>query len=122
MLHVIALVDTAPHRASQNNLVDWHHIRARRDSLACARLAHLLHFNKTSLRFQPPLWRVVAPPLSRLPSKMDTSYLAQQVNTIIGQLHGLFDEIGVPNHDREIREAEVCLTTPTMSLHPYSTH
>lgn len=39
---------------------------------------------------------------------MDTSYLAQQVNTIIGQLHGLFDEIGVPNHDRETRESEVC--------------
>lgn len=38
---------------------------------------------------------------------MDTSYLAQQVNTIIGQLHGLFDEIGVPNHERESREAEV---------------
>lgn len=39
---------------------------------------------------------------------MDTSYLSQQVNTIIGQLHGLFDEIGVPGHDRESREAEVC--------------
>jgi len=38
---------------------------------------------------------------------MDTSYLAQQVNTIIGQLHGLFDEIGVSNHDRESREAEL---------------
>jgi protein regulator of cytokinesis 1 len=38
---------------------------------------------------------------------MDTSYLAQQVNTIIGQLHSLFDEIGVPNHDRETRESEV---------------
>lgn len=38
---------------------------------------------------------------------MDTSYLSQQVNTIIGQLHGLFDEIGVPNHDREAREADV---------------
>ncbi|KAK4106329.1 hypothetical protein N658DRAFT_415728 [Parathielavia hyrcaniae] len=38
---------------------------------------------------------------------MDTSYLAQQVNTIIGQLHGLFDEIGVPNHDREAREEEL---------------
>jgi hypothetical protein len=38
---------------------------------------------------------------------MDTSYLAQQVNTIIGQLHGLFDEIGVPSHERETREAEV---------------
>ena len=38
---------------------------------------------------------------------MDTSYLAQQVNTIIGQLHGLFDEIGVPNHDRDAREEEV---------------
>lgn len=40
---------------------------------------------------------------------MDTSYLAQQVNSSIGQLHGLFDEIGVPNHEREQREAEVSL-------------
>lgn len=38
---------------------------------------------------------------------MDASYLSQQVNTIIGQLHGLFDEIGVSNHDREHREEEV---------------
>ena len=38
---------------------------------------------------------------------MDTSFLAQQVNAIIGQLHGLFDEIGVPNHDRDTREEEV---------------
>ena len=40
---------------------------------------------------------------------MDASYLSQQVNTIIGQLHGLFDEIGVSSHDREAREAEVSL-------------
>ncbi|KAH7361399.1 microtubule associated protein-domain-containing protein [Plectosphaerella cucumerina] len=38
---------------------------------------------------------------------MDSSYLSQQVSTIIGQLHGLFDEIGVPNHDREARESEL---------------
>ncbi|TPX09450.1 uncharacterized protein E0L32_009338 [Thyridium curvatum] len=38
---------------------------------------------------------------------MDTSYLSQQVNTIIGQLHGLFDEIGVPSHERETRESEL---------------
>lgn len=38
---------------------------------------------------------------------MDTSYLTTQVNNIIGQLHGLFDEIGVPGHERESREAEV---------------
>ncbi|KAK6071621.1 microtubule associated protein [Seiridium cupressi] len=38
---------------------------------------------------------------------MDAGYLSQQVNTIIGQLHGLFDEIGVPSHDRETREAEL---------------
>lgn len=38
---------------------------------------------------------------------MDTSYLTTQVSTIIGQLHGLFDEIGVPNRERESREAEV---------------
>ncbi|KAF2762847.1 hypothetical protein EJ05DRAFT_471806 [Pseudovirgaria hyperparasitica] len=38
---------------------------------------------------------------------MDTSYLAQQVTTIIGQLHGLFDDIGVPSHERDSREAEL---------------
>ncbi|KAK8927693.1 Anaphase spindle elongation protein 1 [Metarhizium anisopliae] len=38
---------------------------------------------------------------------MDTSYLAQQVNSSIAQLHGLFDEIGVPNHEREARESEL---------------
>ncbi|PVH94158.1 hypothetical protein DM02DRAFT_540054 [Periconia macrospinosa] len=38
---------------------------------------------------------------------MDTSYLSQQVTTIIGQLHGLFDDIGVPSHDRDSREAEL---------------
>jgi hypothetical protein len=43
----------------------------------------------------------------RAAANMDTSYLAQQVTTIIGQLHGLFDEIGVPSHERDTREAEV---------------
>ncbi|KAH8600229.1 microtubule associated protein-domain-containing protein [Bisporella sp. PMI_857] len=38
---------------------------------------------------------------------MDTSYLSSQVSTIIGQLHGLFDEIGVPSHEREARESEL---------------
>ncbi|KAI6368302.1 hypothetical protein MCOR25_004708 [Pyricularia grisea] len=38
---------------------------------------------------------------------MDASYLSQQVNTIIDQLHGLFDEIGVPSHERESRETEL---------------
>ncbi|KAI0447972.1 microtubule associated protein-domain-containing protein [Xylaria telfairii] len=38
---------------------------------------------------------------------MDASYLSQQVNSIIGQLHGLFDEIGVPSHDRDNREAKL---------------
>ncbi|KAJ5050530.1 uncharacterized protein L3040_002407 [Drepanopeziza brunnea f. sp. 'multigermtubi'] len=38
---------------------------------------------------------------------MDTSYLTTQVATIIGQLHGLFDEIGVPSHVRESRESEL---------------
>lgn len=37
---------------------------------------------------------------------MDSSYLSSQVSTIIGQLHGLFDEIGVPSHERETRESE----------------
>ncbi|CAK7262675.1 Microtubule bundling protein [Sporothrix epigloea] len=38
---------------------------------------------------------------------MDASYLSQQVNSIIGQLHGLFDEIGVSKHEREAREEEL---------------
>lgn len=46
---------------------------------------------------------------------MDTSYLAQQVNNSIGQLHGLFDEIGVPDHEREAREEEVGFHRSTAS-------
>lgn len=38
---------------------------------------------------------------------MDAGYLVTQVNNIIGQLHGLFDEIGIPGHERESRESEV---------------
>ncbi|KAL2357557.1 microtubule associated protein-domain-containing protein [Cryomyces antarcticus] len=38
---------------------------------------------------------------------MDTSYLSQQVTTIINQLHGFFDEIGVPSHERDSRESEL---------------
>lgn len=41
---------------------------------------------------------------------VDTSYLTTQVNNIVTQLHGIFDDIGVPSHERETREAEVwCL-------------
>lgn len=41
---------------------------------------------------------------------VDTSYLTTQVNNIVSQLHGIFDEIGVPNHERDARETEVrCL-------------
>ncbi|KAF3930548.1 hypothetical protein ABW19_dt0202806 [Dactylella cylindrospora] len=36
---------------------------------------------------------------------MDNSYLSSQVNSIVKSLHGIFDEIGVPHHDRESREA-----------------
>lgn len=38
---------------------------------------------------------------------MDSSYLSKQVNSSIDQLHGIFDEIGVPDHEREAREAEL---------------
>jgi protein regulator of cytokinesis 1 len=41
---------------------------------------------------------------------MDTSYLSQQVTTIIERLHGFFDEIGVPSHERDSRESEVGVT------------
>ncbi|KAJ9653690.1 Microtubule bundling protein [Neophaeococcomyces mojaviensis] len=38
---------------------------------------------------------------------MDTSFLQTQVTTIIGQLHSIFDEIGVPRNERESRETEL---------------
>ncbi|KAG6005765.1 hypothetical protein E4U21_007716 [Claviceps maximensis] len=38
---------------------------------------------------------------------VDTSHLAKQVNSSILQLHGMFDEIGVPEHEREARESEL---------------
>ncbi|ETN42139.1 uncharacterized protein HMPREF1541_04080 [Cyphellophora europaea CBS 101466] len=38
---------------------------------------------------------------------MDTSYLTTQVNTIIGQLHTIWDEIGIPRNERESRETEL---------------
>lgn len=43
---------------------------------------------------------------------VDTSYLTTQVNNIVEQLHGIYDEIGVPSHERESREAEVCIHRP----------
>lgn len=45
--------------------------------------------------------------------KMDTSYLTSQVATVVNSLHALFDDIGVPSHDREAREAAVsnCLVS-----------
>ncbi|RMD45000.1 hypothetical protein DV735_g126, partial [Chaetothyriales sp. CBS 134920] len=42
-----------------------------------------------------------------MPGAMDTSYLTQQVNTIIGQLHTIWDEIGLPRNDRDSRETEL---------------
>src|SRR3569833_1620998 len=47
------------------------------------------------------------------PVDMDSSQLSQQVHAIISQLRDLFDEIGVPSHEQEAREAEVG------SLHHY---
>ncbi|KAL4797943.1 microtubule associated protein-domain-containing protein [Aspergillus venezuelensis] len=38
---------------------------------------------------------------------VDTSYLTTQVNNIVSQLHGIFDEIGIPSHERESRETEL---------------
>ncbi|PTB75994.1 hypothetical protein M440DRAFT_1392454 [Trichoderma longibrachiatum ATCC 18648] len=38
---------------------------------------------------------------------MDTSYLSKQVSHSIGQLHSLFDDIGVPDDEREARESEL---------------
>lgn len=41
---------------------------------------------------------------------LDTSYLTTQVTTIISQLHGIFDEIGIPRNEREAKETEVLLS------------
>lgn len=38
---------------------------------------------------------------------MDTNSLTTQVVSIIDQLHGVFDDIGVPTHERDAREGEV---------------
>ncbi|CAD6506070.1 BgTH12-07002 [Blumeria graminis f. sp. triticale] len=38
---------------------------------------------------------------------METEYLSSQVSRIIEQLRNLFDEIGVPSHERETRELEL---------------
>ncbi|KAL8923213.1 MAG: hypothetical protein Q9172_003232 [Xanthocarpia lactea] len=38
---------------------------------------------------------------------MDTDHLTTQVTTIIGQLHGIFDDIGLQTHERESRETEL---------------
>lgn len=47
---------------------------------------------------------------------MDTSYLTTQVSTIIAQLHGLFDEIGVSPQEKDVREAEL-FTALSETLH-----
>lgn len=47
---------------------------------------------------------------------MDTNSLIAQVSTIIGQLNGLFDEIGVPDHERESRELDVGVSINSMGL------
>lgn len=47
---------------------------------------------------------------------MDTGYLAQQVTQIIGQLHGLFDDIGVPIRERDARESEVSIKRRPASI------
>ena len=38
---------------------------------------------------------------------MDTSSLEKRVTDTIGELHGVFDEIGLPRNEREVKESEV---------------
>jgi hypothetical protein len=47
---------------------------------------------------------------------MDTSYLTSQIATIIAQLHTLFDDIGVPSHERNSRESEASQSFHILSL------
>lgn len=72
----------------------------------CTPLNTLSHHRILDSRTLPLHQQSVSPSLDNA-LEMDTSYLSQQVNSSIGQLHGLFDEIGVPNHEREARESEV---------------
>ncbi|EAS28303.3 microtubule associated protein [Coccidioides immitis RS] len=54
---------------------------------------------------------------------VDTSYLTTQVNNIVEQLHGLFDEIGVPNHERDSRESELfAALSETLNGHLQGVH
>lgn len=75
------------------------------------RATHPPTFDTTSTgprtRTPPPRIRESPPPIGAPPFAMDAGYLSQQISTIVSQLHDLFDEIGVPNHDRETREEEV---------------
>lgn len=48
---------------------------------------------------------------------MDTGYLTTQVTNIISQLHGIFDEIGIPRNERESKETEV-----EQSCRPHNIH
>lgn len=47
---------------------------------------------------------------------VDTSYLTTQVNNIVEQLHGIYDEIGVPARERDSREAEVVIILSTYAI------
>lgn len=49
---------------------------------------------------------------------MDASYLEKQVSTIVNRLHELFDEIGIPDHERDSREAEL-YTALSHALHDH---
>ena len=54
---------------------------------------------------------------------MDASYLTTRVNSIVDQLHGIFDEIGVPKNERNAREADLfnCLSD-ALNSHLRSVH
>ncbi len=81
-------------------------LHAARFSLLTARLA------RSGSRLNTPTGRLICRSDIAIAPRagmavMDTSYLEQQVSTIIGKLHELFDEIGVPSHERDTRESEV---------------
>ncbi len=55
------------------------------------------------------------PPVEAAAMAMDTGYLTTQVTTIISQLHGIFDEIGIPRNEREAKETEVGLSCRSLT-------
>ena len=91
--------------------------RSTRSAAVAASSPHPFYKNTSSGPQHPLLCAHLHTKIDLYDMAMDTSYLTTQVTTIVGQLHGIFDEIGVPSQERESRETEVGhQNTPSLYL------